>query len=165
MATVVASKPTVYIETTVVSYLTAWTSRDLVRAAQQQQTREWWDVRREDFELVCSELVEREAAAGDPVAAGDRLKALTDLRVLVATPEAAALAVDLIKRLQLPPRAQPDALHVAIAATNGIDYLLTWNCRHLSNAVLRPRIEWVCRDNGLEPPVICTPPELMEATT
>jgi len=165
MATVVASKPTVYIETTVVSYLTAWTSRDLVRAAQQQQTREWWDVRREDFELVCSELVEREAAAGDPVAAADRLKALTDLRVLVATPEAAALAVDLIKRLQLPPRAQPDALHVAIAATNGIDYLLTWNCRHLSNAVLRPRIEWVCRDNGLEPPVICTPPELMEATT
>jgi len=165
MATVVASKPTVYIETTVVSYLTAWTSRDLVRAAQQQQTREWWDVRREAFELVCSELVEREAAAGDPVAAADRLKALTDLRVLVATPEAAALAVDLIKRLQLPPRAQPDALHVAIAATNGIDYLLTWNCRHLSNAVLRPRIEWVCRDNGLEPPVICTPPELMEATT
>jgi predicted nucleic acid-binding protein len=164
MATVVANKPTVYIETTVVSYLTAWTSRDLVRAAQQQQTREWWDVRRDAFELVCSELVEREAAAGDPVAAAERLKVLANLRVIAAPPDSAALAVDLIKRLQLPPRAQPDALHVAIAATNGIDYLLTWNCRHLSNAVLRPRIEWVCRDNGLEPPVICTPPELMEAT-
>lgn len=165
MPTAAANKPTVYTETTVVSYLTAWPSRDLVRAAQQQQTREWWDGRRDAFELVCSELVQQEAAAGDPAAAADRLKVLADLRVLVATPDAAALAVDLITRLQLPPRAQPDALHVAIAATNGVDYLLTWNCRHLSNAVLRPRIEWVCRDNHLEPPVICTPPELMEATT
>src|SRR5258705_4433574 len=125
MATVPDNKPTVYIETTVVSYLTAWPSRDLVRAAQQQQTREWWDVRREAFELVCSELVQREAAAGDPAAAADRLKVLADLRVLVATPAAAALAVDLIARLQLPPRAQPDAPHVAMAATDGIEYPLT----------------------------------------
>ena len=165
MAAGTGNKPTVYIETTVVSYLTAWPSRDLVRAAQQQQTRDWWDARRDAFELVCSELVQQEAAAGDLAAATERLKVLADLRVLVATSEAATLAADLIARLLLPPRAQPDALHVAIAATNGIDYLLTWNCRHLSNAVLRPRIEWVCRDNGLEPPVICTPPELMEATT
>jgi hypothetical protein len=163
MATI--AKPTVYVETTVVSYLTAWPSRDLVRAAQQQQTREWWDARRDAFDLVCSELVQREAAAGDPTAAAERLKVLADLRVLVATPLAAALATDLIVRLQLPPRAQPDALHVAIAATNGVNYLLTWNCRHLTNAVLRPRIESVCRDNRLEPPVICTPADLMEDLT
>ena len=159
------AKPTVYIETTVVSYLTAWPSRDLIRAAQQQQTREWWDSRRDAFDLVCSELVHREAGAGDPSAAAERLKVLADFRILVATGEAAAVAADLIARLQLPPRAQPDALHVAIAATNGVSYLLTWNCRHLTNAVLRPRIEWVCRENGLEPPVICTPPELMESVT
>jgi hypothetical protein len=155
-------KPTVYIETTVVSYLTAWPSRDLIRSAQQHQTREWWDRRRSDFELLCSELVEREAAAGDPAAAADRLKVLAEMQILTIAPDAAALAGTLIARIKLPPRAHPDALHVAIAATNGIDYLLTWNCRHLTNAVLRPQIEWVCRDSGFEPPVICTPPELME---
>jgi predicted nucleic acid-binding protein len=159
-----SSKPTVYIETTIVSYLTAWPSRDLIRAAEQQQTREWWDTRRDRFELVCSELVQREAAAGDPIAAAERLKELAPLTVLATVAEAAELAGELIGRLQLPPRAQPDALHVAIAATNGIAYLLTWNCRHLANAALRPRIEWVCRDKGYEPPVICTPPELMEVT-
>jgi len=155
-------KPTVYIETTVVSYLTAWRSRDLIRSAQQHQTREWWDRRRAAFELFCSELVVREAAAGDPSAAAERLTVLAEMQVLTVAPDAAALAASLITRVKLPPRAHPDALHVAIAATNGIAYLLTWNCRHLTNAVLRPQIEWVCRDGGFEPPVICTPPELME---
>jgi len=157
-------KPTVYIETTVVSYLTAWPSRDLIRAAQQQQTREWWDLRRSAFELFCSELVEQEASAGDPAAAADRLKVVGEMQVLSITPDAAGLAAGLIAKVRLPPRAQPDALHVAIAATNGLAYLLTWNCRHLTNAVLRPQIESVCRQSGFEPPVICTPPELMETT-
>jgi hypothetical protein len=159
-----SSKPTAYVETTVISYLTSWPSRDLIRAAQQQQTRDWWDTRRDAFELVYSELVQREASAGDSVAAADRLTVLAPLRMLATVAEAAELAAELIRRLQLPPRAQPDALHVGIAATNGVAYLLTWNCRHLANAVLRPRIELVCRDKGFEPPVICTPPELMEVT-
>jgi hypothetical protein len=102
--------------------------------------------------------------AGDSIAAADRLKVLAPLRMLATVVEAGELAAELIRRLQLPPRAQPDALHVAIAATNGVAYLLTWNCRHLANAVLRPKIELVCRDKGFEPPVICTPPELMEVT-
>jgi hypothetical protein len=139
-----------------------WQSRDLVRAAQQQQTREWWDQKRGEFELYCSELVERESAAGDPTAAAERLKVLGTMTSLVATADAAILAQNLITRLRLPPRGQPDALHVAIAATNGLGYLLTWNCRHLANAVLRPGIESICRDHGFEPPVICTPPELMD---
>jgi hypothetical protein len=82
--------------------------------------------------------------------------------LLTIVPAAAELAEKLVAELRLPTRAHADALHVAIAATNGIDYLLTWNCRHLSNAVLRPRIEFVCREAGYEPPTICTPPELME---
>ena len=153
---------TVYIETTVISYLAAWPSRDLIRAAQQQQTREWWEKSRIHFQLVASELVEREASAGDPTAAAERLRAMADLQMLTITPAAEALTEKIIRKLNFSTRAQPDALHVAIAATNGVDYLLTWNCRHLTNALLRPRIELVCRENGFEPPTLCTPPELME---
>jgi len=156
-------KPTVYLETTVISYLTAWASRDVVRLAQQQQTREWWDNQRDNFELVCSELVEQQAPAGDQTAAADRLKIIKTLKLLRVAPASQTLAANLITRLHLPTPVHSDALHVAIAATNGIEYLLTWNCRHLANAVWRPRIEQVCRDNGLEPPTICTPTELTEA--
>ena len=153
---------TVYVETTIISYLTAWPSRDLIRAAQQQQTREWWEKSRAQFQLVASELVEREASAGDPTAAAERLKAMADIQMLAITSAAEVLTDKIIRKLNFSTRAQPDALHVAVAATNGIDYLLTWNCRHLTNAVLRPRIESVCRENGYEPPILCTPPELME---
>jgi predicted nucleic acid-binding protein len=156
--------PTVYVETTVISYLTARPTRDLILAAHQQQTREWWDMRRTAFDVFCSELVEKEAAAGDPEAAADRLKALADLQRLTIMPAAEALAASLITRLVLPPKARPDALHVAIAATNGINFLLTWNCKHLANATVRPRIEAMCRDGGFDPPVICTLPELLEPT-
>ena len=156
------ARPTVYVETTIISYLTAWPSRDLVRAAQQQVTREWWEKRRNDFDLVCSELVEEEAAAGDPTAAAERLKIISTLQFLAAGERAPDLAEELIDALALPGRARADAMHVAIAATNGVDFLLTWNMRHLANAVLRPRIESVCRDKGFEPPTICTPSELME---
>lgn len=159
-----AEKPTVYLETTVISYLTAWPSRDIVRLAQQQQTREWWDTQRDNFSLVCSELVEREASAGDPAAAADRLGVIRTIPMLGITPEAAVLAADIITKLRLQNRAHADALHVGIAAINGVEYLLTWNCRHLTNVVLRPRIEQVCRDNGLRPPAICAPPDLMEVT-
>src|SRR5438270_13280847 len=103
-------RPTVYIETTVVSYLTAWPDRDLIRAAQQQETREWWTTRRPLFELVCSELVIREASAGDPTAVAERLKALQGFPVLTISDAAAALAGRLITEVRLPPRAQADVL-------------------------------------------------------
>jgi hypothetical protein len=105
-----AKKPTVCVETTVVSYLTVWSSRDIVRLGQQQETRDWWNKRRDNFELVCSEVVHREASGGDAKAAAERINVLSDL----------------------------------------------------NNAVLRPRIEQVCRESNFEPPVICTPAELME---
>ncbi|QEH38202.1 hypothetical protein OJF2_68000 [Aquisphaera giovannonii] len=152
-------RPRVYIETTVPSYLTAWPSRDLVRAAHQQVTREWWS-RRHEFELFSSRLTVQECQAGDPQAAADRLAALAGIPLLEPTTEAAALADALVREIPLPERATADALHIAIAADNGIDYLLTWNCNHIANVTLRPRIEAVCRAMGLEAPLICTPEEL-----
>jgi hypothetical protein len=154
-------KPRVYLETTIPSYLTAWPSRDLVRAAHQQITRDWWDRRRAEFEPYISQVVLRECQAGDPTAAAERLKILQDLPLLEQTEEATRLAQALVDRVPLPERAAVDALHVAIAAVHGVDYLLTWNCTHIANATLRDPIESVCRENGYEPPAICTPDELL----
>jgi len=154
-------KPRVYLETTIPSYLTAWPSRDLVRAAHQQITRDWWDRRREEFELYISQVVLRECQAGDATAAAERFKILQDLPLLEQTEEATRLAQALVDRVPLPERAAVDALHVAIAAVHGVDYLLTWNCTHIANATLRDPIESVCRENGYEPPAICTPDELL----
>ena len=154
-------KPRVYLETTIPSYLTAWPSRDLVRAAHQQITRDWWDRRREEFELYISQVVLRECQAGDATAAAERLKILQDLPLLEQTEEATRLAQALVDRVPLPERAAVDALHVAIAAVHGVDYLLTWNCTHIANATLRDPIESVCRANAYEPPAICTPDELL----
>src|SRR5579862_1002093 len=141
-------KPTVYLETTIPSYLTAWPSRDLVRAAHQQITREWWEKRRTEFELYISQVVLRECQAGDATAAADRLNVLHELPLLEQTQEATQLAQALVDRVPLPERAAVDALHVAIAAVHGMDYLLTWNCTHIANATLRAAIESVCRASG-----------------
>lgn len=155
-------KPRVYVETTVPSYLTAWLSRELVMAAHQQTTREWWDTRRDDFELFVSQFVVDEAAVGDSAAASRRLEMLADVPLLDPSENVYTLADALMKRVPLPPKAAADALHIAIAAVHGMDYLLTWNCTHIANAALRPSIETVCRENGYEPPVICTPEELLK---
>ncbi|HWG42509.1 MAG TPA: type II toxin-antitoxin system VapC family toxin [Gemmataceae bacterium] len=154
-------KPRVYLETTIPSYLTAWLSRDLVMAGHQQTTREWWDTRRDDFDLFVSQFVIEEAGAGDPDAAKRRLEVLVNLPLLDLSENVYPLADELMKRVPLPPNAAADTLHIAIAAIHGMEYLLTWNCTHIANAALRPRIEAVCRDNGYEPPVICTPEELL----
>jgi predicted nucleic acid-binding protein len=154
-------KQRVYIETTIVSYLTARPTRDLVRAAEQEMTREWWDLR-SAFELYVSQLVLDEAAAGDPDAAQRRLVALREPAILDTTDEAIALGRHLIAAGGLPAKASGDALHIAIAAVHGIDYLLTWNCTHIANAKMRGRIEGLCRGAGFAPPMLCTPMELME---
>jgi hypothetical protein len=152
-------KPTVYVETTIPSYLTAWPSRDVVRAGEQQVTRDWW-AGRSRFELRVSSLVLLECGAGDSDAAARRLAALKGVPVLAQSPEAVTLAGTLLREVPLPGKAAADALHIAVAAVNGVSYLLTWNCTHIANAILRPRIEAVCRQFGYEPPVICTPMEL-----
>ena len=139
-------KPKVYIETTVVSYLTARPSRDVVIAGYQQTTRLWWRDAAARFELVASQLVLREAAAGDADAAKDRLAALASITLLDATEEATELAEQLIHSGAIPVKAAEDAAHIAIAVTNGADYLVTWNCRHIANATMRTHIEQVCRN-------------------
>src|ERR1700732_1922212 len=151
----------VYIETTFVSYLTARPGRDLVFAAHQQISEEWWDTRRTSYELCVSQLVVGEAGAGDPQAAQKRLELLKDMTLLETTPEALALAKELIGAGALPEKAADDALHIAIAATNGVPFLLTWNCRHLANATMRPVIESACAGKGVKAPIICTPEELL----
>ena len=151
----------VYIETSIPSYLTARRSRDLVVAANQELTQEWWDKRRYDFDLVISELVSREASAGDPEAASRRLSIIQSIPKLSITDGVGELARIIIEKVPIPVKAQIDAFHIAVAAFHGIEYLLTWNCTHIHNAVLRPRIESLCRSKDTEPPIICTPQELL----
>jgi hypothetical protein len=153
----------VYIETTVVSYLTARPNRDVVIAGHQQVTHEWWDTCRANYELCVSQLVLDEAAAGDAQAAQDRLAVLQSMLVLETTQEALELAKELLQAGALPVTAADDALHIAVATTKTIPYLLTWNCRHLANATMRPMIESVCAARGFKAPIICTPEELMGA--
>lgn len=152
-------KPRVYLETSVVSYLTALPSRDLIRAAHQQITLEWWAAK-DTFELYVSEAVPAEARSGDPAAAARRLVALEGLPVLAATSEAESLAHAFVNAAIMPRKAAIDAVHVAVATVHGMDFLVTWNCTHIANATMRSRIQTVCRDNGFEPPTICTPEEL-----
>ncbi len=152
----------VYIETTIIGYLTSRISRELVTAANQQVTRQWWDDHRDEFDFFISQFVVEECSAGDPGAARERLNLIGDIPELDITDDAKALAKKLLADVPLPDNAEVDALHVAVATVHGIDYLLTWNCTHIANAVLRHRIEAVCRANGFEPPTICTPQELRE---
>ena len=155
-------KPKIYIETSVVSYLTARPSRDLIVAANQQITQDWWQVRQPEFELYVSQMVIHEASSGDPTAAQQRLQVLDETPLLELTEDAVTFAEILVQDGALPPNAVEDALHIAVAALNGMDYLLTWNFKHLANATMRYRIEQVCRQRGYEPPIICTPQELLE---
>jgi hypothetical protein len=152
---------TVYIETSIVSYLAAFPSRDLVTAAHQQITHLWWQERRPELLIFASQVVLDESAAGDPEMAGKRMDILKDVPLLEVTPEVAELAAALITRLPLPARAGADAVHIAVAAYHGVDFLLTWNCSHIANAVLRPRIEKICSEQGYLAPVLCTPEELV----
>lgn len=155
-------KPKVYIETSIPSYLTAWPSRDLVKAARQQIIQEWWQTRRGDFDLLTSQVVLDEASTGNPEFVKRRLESLEGIPLLDVNQDAIALAEELVHHGPLPEKATVDALHIGIAVVNGMDYLLTWNLTHIANAAMRNKIEQVCRSKGYEPPIICTPDELME---
>lgn len=153
---------TVYLETSIVSYLTGRQSQDLVIKAHQQLTRKWWNTQRRNFELFISPLVLQEAAVGNPTMARRRLAVVRELPVLAVTQEATELAEQLVQHGPLPQKAEVDALHIGVAAVHGMEYLLTWNCKHIANARMRSQIEAICRGMGYEPPVMCTPEELLE---
>jgi predicted nucleic acid-binding protein len=154
-------KKAVYIETSIPSYLTVRPSRDVRAAAWQQITEEWWNDARHHYELFTSELTVVEASAGNPEAAARRVQAIADLPELHIDEEARQLAELLITKGGLPASAKADALHVAVAAVHRIDYLLTWNCRHIDNASNKPIIRAICASAGYICPEICTPMELM----
>lgn len=151
----------VYLETTIPSLLTAWPNRDVIIAGQQQATRAWWDERRELYELFVSVIVMKEAQRGDPTAVADRLRALEYCQILPFPTEAEGLTRALMASGLIPANAEADAAHIATAAVHGMDFLLTWNCRHIANAAIVEKLRDVCEGEGFPAPVICTPHELM----
>ena len=151
----------VYVETTVASYLTARPSRDLVAAAHQELTREWWTNHRYRFDLYVSDIVLREAAGGDETAAARRIAELQGIDVLVLDDRARELARLFVERGVIPAKAVEDAFHVAVATAQGMDFLLTWNCRHIANAEVVERLEAICLEMGYRMPTLCTPEQLM----
>lgn len=153
-------KAEVYIETSVVSYCVSQPSRDIVTAARQQVTHEWWEESQYQFDLYISALVLEEAGSGDVVAAEKRLEALKEIPVLEISEEAEYLAAVLVEVGPIPKSHSEDALHVALATTNGMDYLVTWNFHHINNAKIKRDIARVAEENGYECPVICSPEEL-----
>lgn len=154
-------KKTVYIETSVVSYLTARPTQYLLTAARQTMTVDWWSRRREQFDLYTSDVTFEEAGKGDPEAGMLRVEALSSIPILPTTQAAVQLSRALLDGKALPAKAINDALHIAVSAVHGIDYLLTWNYRHIDNAETKPVIRDVCAGSGYNSPEICTPEELM----
>lgn len=155
-------KPTVYIETSVISYLTSRPSRDLIAAARQEVTQRWWEDTAQAFELVTSEIVTLEASRGDLDAARQRLATLSGCKVLEVSESTRLLARRLLDAGILPANSGADALHIAVASVHHTEFLLTWNYRHIANATHRKRMNSVIEDAGYECPVICNPEELME---
>ena len=152
---------TVYIETTIVSYLVADPSRDVVTAGLQQATRDWWQRRRMEFHCVTSAETLAEGARGDVEQARRRLAVLAGLTLVPSGLEAEQLTVLFLASGALPARARSDAIHLAVAVVAEADYLLTWNCRHLANAQILRRLEAEVLRAGLRMPKVCTPLELM----
>jgi len=155
-------RPTVYVETSVISYLAARPSAQLVTAANQQVTFEFWELHRSRFDLYVSLAVVDECSAGDREVAARRVAMLEGLPVLDVSADVDSLAQALLASTGLPRGAEVDLIHISVAAVNRLDYLVTWNCRHIANPALRGRIEETCRACGHAPPLICTPVELIE---
>ncbi len=156
-------KKTVYIETSIVSYLTARPTSDLLAAAWQKTTVDWWDTQRNRFDLYTSDVTVEEAGRGNPEAAGRRLEVLSSVPILPITEAVVALSKALLQGTALPAKALDDSLHIAVSAVHGVDYLLTWNFQHIDNAETKPLMRSVCAIHGYTCPEICTPQELMGA--
>ncbi|WP_295426995.1 type II toxin-antitoxin system VapC family toxin [uncultured Thiodictyon sp.] len=150
----------VYIESSIISYLTSRPSRDVVRAGRQAITSDWWIKSRSQYEVFISALVEEEISGGDPMAAAKRLEAVAEIPSIIVTSEAQSLADALMAARAVPDNSIRDALHIAIAATQGIEYLLTWNFRHINNAETKALIARVVEADGWVCPVLCSPEEL-----
>ncbi|MCO6456348.1 MAG: type II toxin-antitoxin system VapC family toxin [Pirellulaceae bacterium] len=152
---------TLYIETSIVSYLRQEPSTQVVSAARQLLTHQWWNDERANYELVVSQYVIDETSEGDPTLAVERLESLDGIPLLPNAPEIPQIANEIMSLGVLPPKAQIDALHIASVAHHRIQYLLTWNCKHIANAKILPRIHDVLTNLGIPIPIICTPEEML----
>ncbi len=155
---------TVYLETTVIGTIAGRLHPNPLVAARQTLTRKWWLTARNRYELFVSQLVVDECLAGDSNAAQERLMELAGIPRLTIPDATRELADHLMTNRAVPHSEPRDALHIAIAAFHGVQYLVTWNFKHIANATLRSTIDAVCRENGYEPPTICTPEELAGMT-
>ncbi len=151
----------IYIETSVISLLTSGLSSRVVPLSRQMLTREWWADHRWDHELFVSQFVYDEASRGDAELAGHRLQILDELTTLEIKPEVFDIASELISSGILPEKARLDALHISIASVYAVEYLLTWNCKHIANAYILPALYRKLDGLGLSPPLVCTIEEMM----
>lgn len=152
---------TVYIETSILGYLTARSTKNLILAANMEITKDWWELRRDAFTIYTSEAVLDEVMQGDPEIAAQRLEILRGFPLLELNQAVQGLAAQFLARSNLPPRAEVDAIHIAAATVHGMDYLLTWNCRHIANAQIQGKLAEISLNSGYVLPVLCTPNELM----
>ena len=154
-------KPTVYIETSVISYLTSRPSRDLIIAAHQQITQDWWDQLHLLIPFI-SEVVYDEISSGDSEAAGKRVLAVNEFAYLIINSEVLELAKEYYNAIDLSEKARLDSVHLALAVHHGMDYLVSWNLVHISGARPRKIVEQINYSHGIRTPIICTPEELLE---
>lgn len=153
-------KPSVYIEASIVSYLASRPSRDVIIAARQAISHDWWSNHRYRFDLRISALVEEEICRGDDEVAKRRLGWVAEIPSLKISDQATELAGQLLAEGVIPAGSKDDALHIAIAAAQGADFLLTWNFRHINNAETKSAITRVVESCGFVCPHICSPEEL-----
>ncbi|MBN2089230.1 type II toxin-antitoxin system VapC family toxin [candidate division KSB1 bacterium] len=154
-------KPKLYLETTIPSYLVATPSRDLIVAAHQQITNEWWLNQKDKFDIYISQFVFDEVSSGDPRLAKKRIKIISKFPKLEISDDVKLLAASFIDSKVIPIKAVIDAAHIAVAAVHNMNFLMTWNCAHIANAIMAQSIQNICIKNGYNCPVICTPEELI----
>ncbi|WP_419546157.1 type II toxin-antitoxin system VapC family toxin [Microcystis sp.] len=154
-------RETVYIETSIIGYLTARSTRNLVIAGNIETTRDWWQNRRNDFVLYILQVVLDEVAKGDTEIALKRLEIVNEMPLVELNQAVRNLSSLFLIRSNLPAKASDDAVHIAAATVHGLDYLLTWNCKHIANAQIQRKLAELSLDLGYELPIICTPYELL----
>jgi hypothetical protein len=155
------TSPSIYLESTIPSYLVARPSRDVVLRGQQEATRRWWEREKAAGKWFVSPFVDMEIGRGDAVAAQMRMAAIAGLPRLSAGHEVKMLVADILASGLIPAKAETDASHIAIAAVHGMDILLTWNCTHIHNTTIIRQIEAICARAGQVCPVICSPLDLL----
>ena len=153
-------KPKIYIETSVVSYLVSRPSKNVITAGHQVITRDFWETLN-DFEVYISDMVIQEASAGDAAQAKERISALQGFPLLEIGDSVKHLAKALLDAKSVPEKCLEDAIHIAVAAVNGIDVIVTWNFKHINNPITRMKIRHVVENRGLVCPEICSPDEFM----